>query len=156
MLATIRFSALAVLLALPVFIGCSRQDEGERCARTNGNSDCEEGLICTEAASLRNEENNVDRCCPEPGTAPTDERCELRTTGGGDGDGDGDDSGVGGGGGMTSGEDPSSLGANCNYPSDCILPLVCGPGGVCQWECNVDRDCGSGRTCTAERICVSQ
>jgi hypothetical protein len=147
---------LVAALCCSAVLGCNRQQEGERCALTNADSDCDDDLLCTEAENLRGGDDEVDRCCPDSDETPSDSRCALKTSAG-DGDGDGPITGQGGGGGATSGEDdpPAGLGDACQYNSECVEPLVCGPGGQCQYECNVDRDCDGGETCSDERACVA-
>lgn len=155
-------------------LGCSRQDEGERCSLLNADSDCEDDLVCTEAADLRNDDG-VDRCCPPSDEARSDSRCDLKTTGG---DGDGLISG-GGQGGMSSEGGEGELDEacteeakclpqytcantgrcaeiNCVFPSDCPLSTVCGVQGVCRAECNANRDCAAGLVCSDQRTCVQE
>lgn len=150
-----RARLLLSALCLASLLGCSRQKEGERCSLLNGDSDCEDDLVCTEAETLRSGEDLVDRCCPEAGEASTDSRCALRTTGtpGGSGGSSSGIGGEGGGGGQEGDDATKGVGADCDYNSECELPLVCGPGGVCQFECNRDRDCGSNEVC-ADQTCV--
>lgn len=146
---------LTVALLLSVVVGCGRQKEGERCALTNGDSDCVEALLCTEAETLRGGEDGVDRCCPDPDSSPSDSRCALRTSTGSN-TGGGPSVGEGGAGGADGEGGPSSMGEACQYDSQCTLPLVCGPGGKCQFECNVDIDCDEGERCTVDQICVAK
>lgn len=146
---------LLAALSFAFVLGCNRQQEGERCALTNGDSDCEDDLLCTEAETLR-ANDGVDRCCPDPEESPSDARCALRTTAG-DGDGDAPIAGQGGAGGASGDDEPlASMDEACQYPSDCVPPLVCGPGGKCQFECRVDIDCDDGEICTTtDRTCVA-
>lgn len=134
--------------------GCQRQPEGARCVQANGDLDCREGLVCTPASELKSGADGVSRCCPEDGEPITSDLCKRGVpvnpgTGGGGNEGGsaGDSSGAGGSG--------VGLGDRCNYPSDCALPLVCGPGGRCQSECLQDRDCKDGKVCSDEKTCVT-
>jgi len=148
-----RFSLTALLLAATMSFGCSRQAEGERCSPDNGNQDCEGDLVCTLASDLRSDDN-VDRCCPE-GTS-SDSRCDLKTGGTSTGN-DTDPSGGGGAGGAMSVEEGTTgHGEACRWNSDCELPLLCAPGGTCEFECNADRDCPSGEKCSDEKSCVAE
>jgi hypothetical protein len=143
------FLVILSLSAIPALFGCSRQNEGERCAPTNGDSDCEDKLVCTELSD-GDGTITIHRCCPKAGESSTDERCELQA-GGGDGDAMGD----GGEGGMTSSEgDLLNRGDNCVYNSDCNLPLVC-LQGKCTDECQRDRDCDAGKSCSNDKVCVA-
>lgn len=140
--------ALVALTALPALSGCGRQQEGERCSQTNGNSDCEDNLVCTNLGENAGEP--IYRCCPEAGEDSSDERCQAVT-------GDGDGTGVGGAGGMSSPDDqPAGELTNCVYNSDCPDPLVCTPGGKCNYECKEDEDCDDGEICTSELSCVAE
>jgi len=158
---TFRLTCFVTLLCASAALGCSRQEEGDRCTIANGSNDCEGDLVCTPASQLRKGDDKVDRCCPEDLETSDNSACAPNTNSG-DGDGDGD--GEGGGGGTTGGggedgggepQDPDDLGLACDYPSDCSEPLTCGPRGKCQYECQTDRDCDSGETCSKERICVA-
>lgn len=156
MLRTATFTFSLALLCTMVLGGCSRQQEGERCSLSNGNDDCEGNLICTNATLLRQGDDEVDRCCPENLESTSVSQCARRTASG-DGDGDGD-TGPGGApstgvGGASGDGDPPDLGDGCGFNSDCSVPLICGPGGVCQYECNEDRDCPDDQRCTDERSC---
>lgn len=138
--------ALATLTAL---LGCSQQKEGERCSADNGNSDCEDDLVCAELSDV--DGTAIYLCCPEDGEPSTSARCDLGRV-----VGDGDASGLGGAGGMMSSEDdPQGLNENCTYNSDCELPLVCVPGGVCNYECQRDVDCDDGESCSTDQVCVA-
>lgn len=53
----------AALAAIPLFVGCSNQGEGERCAVLNNSDDCQEGLTCVAGFAL-NPPQNSDICCP--------------------------------------------------------------------------------------------
>ena len=157
-----RSSLFLALCLLGSFIGCSRQNEGERCSLANRDDDCEGDLVCTDSSKLRKGDDGVDRCCPEQLGSTDNSLCAQRTnTGTGDGDGDTTDSGDGdttsggGQGGMSGTEDPADLGNACDYNSECKVPLVCGPSGECQYECRESRDCDSGEVCTAEGTCVA-
>lgn len=65
----LRASVLFGVLQLSVLVlGCSQQEEGERCDPSNNSSDCESGLRCVPLASLhRGTEGAV--CCPSDPTA---------------------------------------------------------------------------------------
>ncbi len=141
----------ACVLSAPWLIGCQRQAEGERCSLLNMDADCRDNLVCTDASGLR-ADDGVDRCCPEVGSPISDQRCSPRRTGG-DGDGDG----MGGIGGASGDGDDTlkGFGEGCDYTSDCVLGLVCGPQGECQFECNRDRDCDAGKVCSSEQQCVT-
>jgi hypothetical protein len=153
-----RSALTACAIGLALMVGCQGQTEGERCSLLNGKGDCTGDLVCTPASNLR-ADDGVNRCCPDGNEPITDDRC-LRRVGGGDGSG-----GSGGPGGATGegGAGPSgganSGGANatgaCRYTSDCEDGLVCGPGGVCQKECQDDIDCPDGLICSAEQNCVT-
>jgi hypothetical protein len=78
------------LLVLPATIllfaslpSCSKQGEGDRCLRSNGNSDCDSGLVCVAsdelADSAKNPQFSTDRCCPEDGHS-SDSRCARGTS----------------------------------------------------------------------------
>lgn len=139
--------ALVALAAVPALFGCSRQQEGERCSSSNGNSDCGDDLVCTNLGRQYGKE--VYRCCPEAGETSTDARCRPVS--------DVDNPGDGGAGGMSGGDDdPKTLGHACDWNSDCTSPLICGPGGTCNYECKKDRDCDGDKICSSEQVCVSQ
>jgi hypothetical protein len=155
--------AIAAMMALASVAaltgGCSRQSEGDRCSITNGDADCNSGLVCTQASDLQSGGDGVDRCCPPAGQGFSDSRCTPRTgggTGGATGSGGGTASGGGtslGGQGGASGN--GALGASCNYTSDCSGTLVCGPGGKCQPQCNASVDCPAARpVCNVQQQCV--
>ncbi len=158
-LSRVKVPFVVLLLASVVStIGCSRQEEGQRCSLANGDLDCEGNLVCTDHNKLRRGEDGVDRCCPEElGSTDTPECAQRTNSGNGNGDGDGDSTGDGdgGAGGMSGGDDgPPDLGSACDYTSECSEPLICGPSGKCQYECNGDRDCGDGEVCSDESTCV--
>ena len=70
-------SALLIGLASP---GCSQQGEGERCDNLRaGDSDCDSGLVCTQARLLLDE--STDRCCKED-KSYDDARCTPSSGGG--------------------------------------------------------------------------
>lgn len=153
---TLAFLLGASLLLSP--LSCSRQKEGERCSRLNADADCESGLVCTLASQLRS--SDIDRCCPDAGSY-SDVRCAPVTGSSGDGDGDGD--GAGGAGGSSDGQLMSTeeadlnLGAVCQFHGTCDAPLICSPGGTCDWECRIDRDCLDGKICSeTDRRCVEK
>lgn len=117
----------------------------------NGNRDCDDDLLCTAASTLRGGEDEVDRCCPAPGDPISDARCApVTTVGDGDGDLGGDGDNAGGAGGAASGVED---GGTCKWTSDCAVPLVCGPGAICQPECQRDIDCPDGKVCNKELTC---
>lgn len=76
---------LISLVTLVVFaFACSKQGEGDRCASSNGDQDCDDGLTCQAPAGGRNECLNptsdaIDclptRCCYPAPQVPTDSRC---------------------------------------------------------------------------------
>ncbi len=156
---TLSLIFLAGLMTLPLS-GCQRQQQGERCDLDNADDDCDQGddLVCTDSAKLREGDDKVSRCCPEDLKDSSDSRCAPKQGGTGDGDGD---SGLGGNGGADGssgtggsgmGGDDSTVGLNdegepCNFDSDCLVNLVCGPAARCQIECKQDRDCAEGKTC---------
>lgn len=155
---TLSLIFLAGLMTLPV-TGCSRQKEGERCDLDNADDDCDQGgedLICTDAGKLRGgkDDGGVSRCCPEDLNDYSDSRCAPKQGGVGDGmggmGGDTGSGGTGSGGTGTGGGDTVGLkdeGEACNYTSDCLLNLICGPAAKCQKECREDRDCVDGKDC---------
>jgi hypothetical protein len=80
------------LLALTLSGGCSRQGEGDRCDfDTNGNADCDDGLVCIKSTLLLSNDK-ADRCCPASGSA-SDSRCALNTGSTGSGGSGGSDAG---------------------------------------------------------------
>jgi hypothetical protein len=121
-----RFLSFAFLTTITAasfsMIGCGRQQEGQRCVLENGDRDCADGLVCTDDTTLRGDDL-VDRCCPEAEEDITDSRCAPRTT---PIDGSGG-SGLGGAGGDGSGEKLADVNGSCQWTSDCLAPLVCGP-----------------------------
>jgi hypothetical protein len=72
--------AAVTLFALSaLFVGCSRQSEGERCdKKAAGNTDCNDGLECIECEKLAR--GSVDRCCPIDTTAHTEGACDRADT----------------------------------------------------------------------------
>lgn len=144
--------ALLGAMAWVVLVGCSRQDEGDRCATENANQDCESGLVCVDATNLRGGGDGVSRCCPPDGSPVGDGRC-TRLAGGGSNTGGGNEAGQGGEASTSSGTTASSQ--TCDYNSDCPMGMVCGPQGSCQDECREDRDCPGSMTC-AGGSCVSE
>ena len=148
--------ALASLTIGAFGVACGRQLEGERCSLDNGDNDCDssENLVCTPASSLRNGADGVPRCCPESASDASSDRCTRRSGGGSTGGstGAGGDDGAGGEGGTDPGD--NGAGESCDYNTDCTAPLICGPSGKCQSECNGDRDCSGGRVCSDEKTCV--
>ena len=72
-------AAFAVVSAMVVLSvpGCSQQGEGQRCDRnSNGDADCDSGLVCIASGSLR--DSPVDRCCKADGSS-SDSRCDPNT-----------------------------------------------------------------------------
>jgi hypothetical protein len=67
--------------ALTLQTSCSQEPEGERCDLNNGvsggDSDCNDGLVCTSATELGTE---TDRCCPADRTQATVPPCTISTT----------------------------------------------------------------------------
>jgi hypothetical protein len=67
--------------ALALETSCSQEPEGERCDLNNGvsggDSDCNDGLVCTSATELGTE---TDRCCPADRTQSTVPPCLISTT----------------------------------------------------------------------------
>jgi hypothetical protein len=61
---------------------CSNQAEGERCESLQGNDDCQDGLICYQAALLIG--TTSDRCCPQDRSQATTQVCRAATNGIGD------------------------------------------------------------------------
>lgn len=150
-------SALAVgsltLAAALLVSACGRQGEGERCVLANGNLDCNADLECKPSSSLRFGADGVSRCCPTTGY--NDDLCTPGKSGGsgGSSNGSGGQNAGGEGGGAQGG---GELGSACDYNSDCEVPLICGPQGRCQNECQQDRDCQSGFVCSANLVCVAE
>jgi hypothetical protein len=153
---TARYSVLIALSLVCATSACSRQKEGERCSLENGDLDCDSALVCTDSSKLRKGADEVDRCCPEELGSTSNQQCALATNSpnGSGGQGGGGANGNGGDGASTGETELEGLGDACDYTSECVEPLVCGPGGECQYECNVNRDCDSGEICNAERSCV--
>jgi hypothetical protein len=73
--------ALLGCIALALETSCSQEPEGERCDLNNGvsggDSDCNDGLVCTSATELGTE---TDRCCPADRTQATLPPCTISTT----------------------------------------------------------------------------
>jgi hypothetical protein len=68
------FSAGIVLVAGAfVFQACSRQSEAERCEKSNGNNDCDPGLLCVQRECCSD-----TICCP-PGDPVNGTTPECRT-----------------------------------------------------------------------------
>ncbi len=69
------------LLALVLTTSCSQQQEGERCDLNNGisggDSDCNDGLICTAAKDLG---TDTDRCCPADRSQSTVTPCIVSSS----------------------------------------------------------------------------
>ncbi|MCU0657315.1 MAG: hypothetical protein MUF64_19270 [Polyangiaceae bacterium] len=70
----------ALLLTSPLLApACSRQAEGDRCDRNSGDSDCEDGLVCTNIGA------SIALCCPPQGQTVNVPACIpglVNTTGG--------------------------------------------------------------------------
>jgi len=66
--------ALAFLAGVPVVTSCALQGEGERCDLDAGasgpDSDCEEGLVCTDPSKLQHSPA-ASICCPADGAFTT-------------------------------------------------------------------------------------
>jgi hypothetical protein len=62
----------ALVVAVILGIGCSKQGEGERCDPANASLDCESGLVCRDASDLGlgSESDLVGAalCCPPDGS----------------------------------------------------------------------------------------
>ena len=72
-------TAVIVLALATLFVGCSRQGEGERCDKeAAGDTDCDTGLKCIECERLAR--GAVDRCCPEDSSAHTKGECDRADT----------------------------------------------------------------------------
>ena len=77
-----KHSRLSTLLLLLAVGACARQGEGDTCLTSNGNGDCESGLVCVAADKLA--ENNkmlsdyqANRCCPSDRTSGNS-HCKLK------------------------------------------------------------------------------
>ena len=69
----LRALVLAALVSLP-FVACSGlAEEGEACDRANGNSDCENGLVCRGEWEVMADEAV---CCPRPPAKPSSSACK--------------------------------------------------------------------------------
>ncbi len=65
---------LSTGLLVGLLTACSKQGEGERCDSSKaGDSDCEDGLICTDLNSGTSQA--LERCCPPSGAPISDDRC---------------------------------------------------------------------------------
>ncbi len=144
---TVLLGALALSLT-----GCTRQAEGDRCSLDNGNDDCDGSLVCTASSGLRDGDDGVDRCCPKAGDGTVDQKCTIFL-----GSGTEQNTGQGGSNAQTEEGDSTveevesvNSGDTCSFNSDCVEPLVCGPQGACQVECQSDRDCPDGQSCVGE------
>jgi hypothetical protein len=71
---------LAAIAALALSAGCSNQGEGEFCDRLNGNTDCQDGLVCGTAPGIAAGSGNTDRCCPVAPAQPTTAACSASST----------------------------------------------------------------------------
>jgi hypothetical protein len=116
-------TAVVVFAFATLFVGCSRQSEGERCDKAAaGDTDCNDGLKCIECEDLAR--GGVDRCCPPDPTAHTKGDCDRadtpRTmagqctpaTGGSGGSGPGGRAGSGGSGAMSGSGGSTSVGGS--------------------------------------------
>lgn len=112
--AHVAFLSLFVLAASA--LGCANQGEGELCNRSNGDDDCESGLVCTSKEKLK---SNADLCCPPPPKVPSVPQCSP-----GAGGASGPDAGAGGSGGSDAGQpDASELpDAEADATSDAEAP----------------------------------
>ena len=122
------FAAVAILVAGAGFVAaCGAQGEGERCATTNGNDDCEAGLVCVPKSV----------CCPQDESQATTDICR------------GSGAPVSDAGDETDTSDTIEVGtvieggldAGCAYNSQCTPPYICDHKGRCDYECLDDRDC---------------
>lgn len=110
------------------------------------NSECATPFVCR--SGVCQFECLDSRDC-SPGSSCVAHVCEAQ----GNPNGSGGQSGSGG----ASGRDasapgsPGTLGAACNYPSDCEGALRCGPRGTCVYECNTTFDCAVDQCCSAHR-----
>jgi hypothetical protein len=68
----------AVLASLTALIACSNQGEGEYCDQSNGDNDCQSGLVCKPAPGLTG--TFTTRCCPMSPADATTSACGLNTT----------------------------------------------------------------------------
>lgn len=64
-------------LVLALSLGCSNQNEGERCDTLSGDEDCATGLVCTELGETATDKP-IARCCPPEGEKVSDNRCIQR------------------------------------------------------------------------------
>ena len=72
-------TAVVAFAFATLFVGCSRQSEGERCDKAAaGDTDCNDGLKCILCADLAR--GGVDRCCPPDPTAHTKGDCDRADT----------------------------------------------------------------------------
>ncbi len=72
-------TAVILLGFSTVFVGCSRQSEGERCDKEAAdNTDCNEGLVCVRCEDLAG--GSIDRCCPADPNAHTTSACDRADT----------------------------------------------------------------------------
>lgn len=74
------FAGLSLLLAAA--LGCTDQEEGDRCDIRNGSLDCEAPLLCQRAAdlSLQGETEGFALCCPAPGQVISVDACRAQAT----------------------------------------------------------------------------
>ena len=57
---------------------CGHSAEGESCDLENGNTDCEDGLICRSGYEVK---AGKSVCCPRPPTKPSTSACETKHEG---------------------------------------------------------------------------
>ncbi len=81
-LSSIRTSSI-LLTFVTVLVACGKQGEGETCVRSNGDADCDSGLVCVAASKLEDSSTSreyaADRCCPKDESDSSDPRCERRS-----------------------------------------------------------------------------
>ena len=73
-----RLSFGCFLLLTMLCSACGKQAEGEKCdkrALNDGNSDCQDGLVCEARANLNG--SSHDRCCPTNRSTATTDFCKL-------------------------------------------------------------------------------
>ncbi|GEM_PF-942847 len=72
-------SPLLSLMLLVLAAACSKQSEGQRCNRVNGDNDCEEGLICVgaRAGDSCDGQNPTYNCLPNLCCPPAPQRSAV-------------------------------------------------------------------------------
>jgi hypothetical protein len=113
------------------------------------NSDCPNGLICSNQVCVPECKEDIDCIFRGPGYSCMSGRCvpsgvsdaaaEASTT-----DGSAEDSTV---------SVVPDAGKTCTYNSDCT-PQIC-QAGVCIDQCHADVDCAPGQTCNQSHVCVA-